>query len=315
MKPSNAVYVHSVAYELGELVEDISECADLKEDTVALESFLALGLSKYRRTERVPAELARSCAERTLEQAKLSGGDVDTLIYASETLLEKRYYAFDTKQFCCDLELARAYPVGIFGSECANAQTGMQIAADMIRAGRANNVLLVTTDLIPEHRGFSRVWPSVTVLSDAACSCVVSGTRPREGFELLSTAFHANPSVWNIDLSTQLLEYFKSIVQGVKRVSAEALTRADLRADDVQHAVVNNYNLSVVRTFASQMGFTLSQVYLKNLARFAHSFASDGLINLTDLTEAGKMGPDQLCLMLGSGTTAWAASVVRRIGG
>ncbi|MEZ4364233.1 MAG: 3-oxoacyl-[acyl-carrier-protein] synthase III C-terminal domain-containing protein [Kofleriaceae bacterium] len=312
------IYVHSVSYELGEIVEPISEIPDLKEDTVSLESFLALGLSELRRTDRVPAELARACCERSLQAARLRGADIDTIIYASETLLEKRYYAFDTKQFCCDMELSRAFPMGLFGSECANAQTGMQLAADMIRAGRAHNILLVTTDLIPEHKGFSRVWPNVTVLSDAACSCIISDTAPAQGYELLSTAFWTNPALWNIDLSVKLLEYFKGIAQGVKRVGADVLKLAkggEVSREQVQHVLVNNYNLSVVRTFVSQMGFELSQAYLKNLPRFAHSFAADGLINLTDLVSTGKVAPGHHCILLGSGTTAWAASLVKRIDG
>lgn len=306
------VYVHSVAYELGEIVEPISEISDLQQDSVSLESFLALGLANFCRTERAPAELARACSVRTLTEAQLAGGDIDILLYASETLLEKRYYAFDTKQFCCDMELSRAYPMGLFGSECANAQNGIQLAADIIRAGRARNVLLVTTDLIPEHKGFSRVWPSVTVLSDAACSCIISSTPPVRGYELLSTALWTNPSLWNIDLSVKLLEYFKGIVQGVKRVGTEVLRLAELQREHVQHVLVNNYNLSVVRTFVSQMGFELSQAYLDNLPRFAHSFAADGLINLTDLVATGKVAPGHHCVLLGSGTTAWAASLLRR---
>lgn len=42
---------------------------------------------------------------RTLTEAQLAGGEIDILLYASETLLEKRYYAFDTKQFCCDAQM------------------------------------------------------------------------------------------------------------------------------------------------------------------------------------------------------------------
>jgi 3-oxoacyl-[acyl-carrier-protein] synthase III len=304
------VYLRSIGYALGEL-RPLAEVPELAKDESALETFLALGLEKFSRSDRTPPEMAHEAMQKTLAAANVSPDSIDVLIYASDTPPMRTYYGEDIRELSCSLGLSNAYPIGLFLSECGNCHLALRQAADLIRLGRADRVLVVTSDRCVEN--YPRVWTSVTVLSDGACSFLVERERPAEGFELCSTAHRTNPGLWKLDLSTQLLEYFKGVVENVGLVSRDALTAEKLAPGDVKRVIVNNYSYSVIRTFVRQAGFKMSQAYVRNLARFAHTFASDAFINLSDMTSECEVTSGDYVLMVGSATTTWGASLVRKI--
>jgi 3-oxoacyl-[acyl-carrier-protein] synthase III len=303
-------YISAISYVLGELLP-ISELPELAQDPVMLQSFRALGLERYSRERRAAYELAEVAARGTLRKSGLAPSEVDLLVYASDTPPMKRYYGADIRRLCAELGIVKAYPVGLFLSECANAQVALRIASDWIAGGRASAALVVSADTGVD--GYSRVWPHVTVLSDGGSAFLLTRDKPAEGFELIDTAHFTNPDVATLDTSTQMLEYFRGIVAGVRAVTKDVLARSRLSQTDVRKVIVNNYNLSVIRTYVSQMGFDLSQVYTKNLPRFAHTYASDAFINLHDAAAEQWFAPNDMVIALGTATVTWGASVLRRL--
>jgi 3-oxoacyl-[acyl-carrier-protein] synthase III len=304
------VYVRAPGYTLGEL-RPLAEVPELGRDKGALKSFLDVGLVHFSHSDLSPPAMAAKAIAATFRASGVAPESVDAFIYASDTPPLGRYYGEELRTLCCEAGLARAYPIGLFLSECANQQLSLRMAADLINADRADRVLVVTADRVVEN--YPRAWTGVTVLGDGACSFLVERARPDEGYELCATAHSTNPELWRLDLNTQLLDFFKGVIEQLRAVASDALRCGGITQGDVDHLIVSNYNLSVIRTFAQTTGFTMERVYTKNLPRFAHTFASDSFINLADLTAEGGMRPGQHVLMLSSGTTTWGGSLLRRL--
>jgi len=86
-----------------------------------------------------------------------------------------------------------------------------------------------------------------------------------------------------------------------------------LHPSDITGVIVNNYNMSIMHTLVTQIGFTLQKTCLNNLSLFAHAFASDNLINLKTLCADTQSREDDLFLLTALGPTTWGSSLVKQL--
>src|SRR5262249_8402338 len=119
----------------------------------------------------------------------------------------------------------------------------------------------------------------------------------------------------NVDPATDLEPYVSRTMRGVKEAASTALTRGETRPDALRALVTNNYTRPIMRGYAEQTGVDAQRVYLGNLARFGHAFSADTLINLVDADRAFGLARGDKVLVLGSGPTAWGATLLTKVSG
>jgi 3-oxoacyl-[acyl-carrier-protein] synthase III len=300
-----ALYVSSIAYELGDPAS-VEEIAELGTDSL-LEMFQALGLAEYARSSRTPVSFALDAARRTIAASGVSPAEIGLVVYATNTLCAQEHSRNDLRRFCDELQLQHALVVGTFAWECSNLYPAIAVAADAISAGRVHHALVVSTDTcLP---GESRILPpNLTVLSDGACSFILSSV-PVGGssFEISGMGMTADPSLALVDPSGDMQEFFNRTVRGVAGAARSAMDAGGFAFGDLAFVLTNNYNISIMRTFAIQVGYEAAKAYTKNLPRFAHAYAADCAINLADLDASGALSAGDQGLMILSGPTAWGA--------
>jgi 3-oxoacyl-[acyl-carrier-protein] synthase III len=300
------VFLSGISYHLGESFP-IDSIPELQEKSDILENFLALGLKNYCVSSCSPGVLAKQCISQTLEKAKLNPADIDCFIYATNSFWDNNFYSNDIRQLLCDLKLTKAYPIGVFLSYCGNFHSAISIAHERIVAGRAKNVLLVTADKLSPHE--SRIYPpNITILSDAVASCIV--TAHKGDFKIKNTYQHTNPYLWLSKPSDDLLAYMKATLDGIKAAYDGVMKAEGVTSESISKVITNNYNLSIVRTFTMPARFKTSQIYTANLARFAHAFASDNLINLDTCVKEESIKAGELLLLLGTSPTTWSTTLL-----
>lgn len=309
--------IRSIRYALGES-RPLAGLGLAPTHAAALDALHEKGVLQYAESTLSPVELAYEAARRTLDDARLPAAEVDAVIYATTSFWNERFRKeSDIAWLQHKLGLADAFPVGVFMPGCANAVVAVRMAINLVRAEGCRHVLVVTTDKVMPGDAARRVmWPDVSVLSDGAAAALVSCAGGGE-WDVLGIAQRSAPQMWDLDGTSNLAAFLVGTVRGASRTVAGLLATTGLQAAQFRHLITNNYNVPVMRMIASRCGFAPEQAYLGNVARFAHAYAADVLVNLQDATgaDAGGRAPGALHFLLATGHKNWAAMVLRAASG
>ena len=312
--------ITAIAYELGEM-ESVADLAASEEED-AIEILLATGMKEYSRSKRRISELVVDCIRRTLSQAEVDPKDVDVVVYATETFWDasevsthretNRQYRQDIFRAIWETGLHDAFPYGVTFSGCGNFVSGVKLAACMLMAKQAKNVLVVTGDRHPPKR--TRILPpAVTVISDGAASCLVTCERAA-GFAVHEVCQRAYLDVFDVDLEDDFGRFLVEMARTLRTLGGHMHERTCRTPKDYRRLLVNNYSLSTARVFSHLLGYETSQLYLDNIARVGHVSAADALINLFDLDQAGALNHGDHLMILGTGPVTTGLMAVEKIG-
>ncbi|TKJ18875.1 3-oxoacyl-[acyl-carrier-protein] synthase III C-terminal domain-containing protein, partial [Blastococcus sp. CCUG 61487] len=312
------VFVRGIASVVGEATP-IDSIGVLSERPESLAGLKAKGLSHYAHSHRSPAELALDACRQTMAWASVAPAEVDAVIYASMSFWDKRLYTETDIGWLMDSAgLTNAFPVGVFLPGCANLISSLRMAANLVRAEGLRNVLVVTTDQASPHDENLRVmWPDVSVLSDAAASCLVSfSSGVSDGgigaFEVCTLLQHSAPAMWDLSADSNLAAFLMGTVKGARHTAATALERAQVPVSDVRKLLTSTYNRAVNEMMARQCGFSPDQLWLDNIPRLGHAFSADTLINLFDSASSDDPAEGEQFLLLATGHKNWGAAVLRK---
>ena len=247
---------------------------------------------------------------QTLAAAACDPASVDHVIYATTTFWQESFYRRqEISRLLWELELTRAYPIGVTLSECANVQAALAVGAALIGAGQARTVMVVSTDCTGE-RASRLVPPKIGIKSDGAASVLLS-REPVGPFVYLGTRQVINAALWNLDPEASPGQYLREIGNGIKATIDGLLAAQGLSLAEIDLVIPNNYNQSVVRTVGAMIGVPAARVYGRNIARMAHAIACDNLVNLRDARDETAIAPGAKLLLIGTGPNVWGASLVR----
>jgi 3-oxoacyl-[acyl-carrier-protein] synthase-3 len=300
-----ALVLHAVASALGEL-KDIGELAEVRENPDAAVTLRHLGLARYARSEDALVDLARRSCEATLARAGINGADVDALVFA--TLGDEGQTRTGVRQLHAELGLTTTPPVGLFGSECSNLATALRLAADMLVARELEHVLVVTVDRARE--GARLMEGMASVFSDGAASCLLS-TEGDWGFALEGIALHCDPAMWDVDIGSDTVGYMKGSMAGAARALNDCLEQVGVERTSLKRVLTNNYNRSVLSTYAAHLGCSRDHMFADNAALVGHCHSADTLINLQTLSDSGGLSEGDHCVLLVSGFNTWGAVALR----
>ena len=213
-----------------------------------------------------------------------------------------------------DLGLDRASVLGISHQNCVIGLHALQVARFLL-AGSADEddkALIVTGDKILSRS--IHLIPDTTIMGEAAAAAVI-GRDPR-GDRILGRAIRVLGRFYQSMACPEKLtaEYKQIYADTFGEVLAAALENAHCDPAEVAAIIPHNVNRLSWKKVAAALGIPFDRVYLDNIPRTGHCFASDPLINLDCARTAGRVRPGDVVLMASAGLGATFGAAVVRIG-
>jgi 3-oxoacyl-[acyl-carrier-protein] synthase-3 len=300
-----AVHVSAFAHALGEP----HEVARLEEVLAegAAEDLAREGLVHYRAASGPAWELAAASAVATLAAAGRGPGDVDLVVYATNTFWDSASGDGSPARCLDHAGLTHTPLCGVALNGCGNGGLALRTARAWVGAGQARCVLVVTTDRCRPGR---RLMPGrFSVLSDGAASCLVTAAPAGPGFRLLAAEAAVDATMHAIDPDADVLDMLKATAGGV-RAAVERLRGHVADGTEFAHLVTNNYTTTASQIFCHCAGVPFERAFLDNLAAMGHCFGADVLIGLARLLESGRAGRGDRVLAIDSGHGFWGAAAL-----
>ncbi len=277
-----SVYLSSINYELGELAQNYVEAEGYKAviDSAKMPEIPTLwGWGEFYSTENI-FSLATASIKKTLSSAEVSPDTVEAVILCSSNF--EGSFPEQNKQLgelLNSLELHQAQVLGTSLTGCVCALTGMNLAFQLVKSKAYTNVLLVVLENV--HSGMPR-FSDYGVFSDAAASCLISADT-QSGFHILDYTQRHNPLEM---INRSKLDYQSDSQQSLFKALFSA---QQLAVTDIDKLIANNTFIPLKTTKEKAYGFKQKQLFLDNISRTGHCFASDTLIGLADLQAQGNI--------------------------
>ena len=279
-----------------------------------------LGLKRLRVCdEKQPYDLAREAATEALADAGLQASDVDLIVDFSTLPGSNGRWSSFSQKLSADIGAETSLNLSFRVGGCGGLHLAFKNAMALMAADESlRTALLITGDSPPAG---SRSLLPVTVQGDAG-SAVVLRRDGADGPILLGTELmtlgHLHDAITvgrdEIQVNSARIEnevmpvYYLNFYRLVDKL----LTRLGLRAQDIEHVVYSNISRLDQEGFARMLDVPATAVYTPQLAEYGHTFASDLVINYTDLRHEGRICPGQLMLWASAGIGfTWGVSIVR----
>ncbi|MEU8672248.1 3-oxoacyl-[acyl-carrier-protein] synthase III C-terminal domain-containing protein [Streptomyces anulatus] len=233
------------------------------------------------------------------------------VVYAHTTQAVAPAHISPAQEIKDRLGLAGVEAFALSQQNCASGIAAVDTAAELLRAeGGPGDCALVITG----EQAFSphiQLIPDVAIMGDAGAACLV--TLDGGGDRVLS---YATRTLGEFSAAMLLdeersLEVSKFYAPVLAEVVQEAVTQAGMTLPDIDLIIPHNVNLQSWRQTIGELGIDRSQVFLDNVERYSHCFASDVFLNYTTLRDAGRLtaGRNYLFATVGLGAT-FAAMVI-----
>ena len=280
------------------------------------------------RERRIAAEgettftLGLTAAERALEVAGLSGGDVDLVVFAT---LTPDFSVPATASLVQEAIGARKAAAFDLNAACAGFVYGMVVARTMLETATYRTVLVIGCDTM------SRIidWTdrSTCVLFGDGAGAVVMQATDQPGGLLSATlgsdgrgaewlyvpaggsrtpASHASVRDGLHHLIMNGREVYKFAVTMTARAAAEAVRLAGLEPADIDLFIPHQANLRIIESAASLLGVPVDRMFV-NVQRYGNTSGGSVPIALCEAIEAGRVAPGDRIVLVGFGAgLSWA---------
>ena len=269
------------------------------------------------------SDLAVRAAERALNAAEVSGGDLDMLVLATATP-DNTFPATATK-IQAQLGMRRG-PAFDVQAVCAGFIFALSVADNALRLGQARTALVIGAET------FSRIldWEdrgTCVLFGDGAGALVLRAVpaETADGRFILSNHLHSDGRQYEIlyvdggpsstrrtgFLRMEGREVFRLAVQHLSSVVDEALVANGLTAADIDWLVPHQANSRIIDGMGRKLGLSQEKVVV-TIERHANTSAASIPLALEAAVADGRIKPGHLVLMeaLGGGLS-WGASLVR----
>ena len=277
--------------------------------------------------DELTSTLATDAARRALESAQMAADDIDLIIVATATP-DNTFPATATKvQAALGCNGCTAFDVA---AVCSGFLYALQVADSMIRAGSADNALVIGAET------FSRIldWEDRTtcvLFGDGAGAVVLAGKDDAaqedsaQSSGLIACRLHADgqhhdllyvdggPSTTGTvgKLRMQGREVFRHAVVNLAAVMRETLADAGLEVADIDWVVPHQANARILDATARKLGLDPAKVVV-TVDIHANTSAASVPLALDTAVRDGRIQPGQLVVLeaMGGGFT-WGACVLR----
>jgi 3-oxoacyl-[acyl-carrier-protein] synthase-3 len=279
-----------------------------------------LGLKRLRVCgEMQPYDLAREAAVTALADAGLRPAETDLIIDFSTLPGSNGRWSSLAQKLSADLGAETSLNLSFRVGGCGGLHLAFKNAMALMASDEnLRTALLITGDSPPAG---SRSLMPITVQGDAGSAVVLrrdAGDGPMLLGTELMTLGHLHDAITvsrdEIQVNSARIEnevmpvYYLNFYRLVDKL----LGRLGLRAQDIGHVIYSNISRMDQEGFARMLQVPPAAVYTPQLAEYGHTFASDLVINYTDLRRADRIAPGQLMLWASAGIGfTWGISVVR----
>jgi 3-oxoacyl-[acyl-carrier-protein] synthase-3 len=269
--------------------------------------------------------IAATAAQKAIAMAGIAATDLDLIILATST-------SDDLFGTACQIQtlLGASQAVAFdMTAACSGFVFGMVTAAQFIRTGAYNNVLLIGADVLSRWVDWSDRGTCI-LFGDGAGAVVMQACESDRflGFELrsdgtlkksLQLAYTAQNKeiVKGVNVSQGTYqpitmngkEIYRFAVQKVPEVIEKALFRANLSADDVDWLLLHQANQRILDAVAERLNIPAEKV-LSNLAHYGNTSAASIPLALDEAVRQGKVKPGDIIASAGFGAgLTWGAAI------
>jgi len=281
--------------------------------------------------QKQPYDLAREAASACLAEAAMRPRDVDLIIEFSTIPGYKDEYSSLAQKLSADLGADSSLNLSFKIGGCGGLHLALKNATALMAADTSlRTALLISADSPPPG---SRSLLPVTVQGDAG-SAVLLRRDAGEGPLLLDTevltlgflhdviAFRRSANgtdsvrtdnlVIQVDSARIENELMPIYHLNFHRLVHKVLDKASLKVEEIDHFIYSNLSRTDQEGFAKMLGMPASVVSTPQLAEYGHTFASDLVINYTDLRREGRIKPGDLLLFASAGIGfTWGVTLAR----
>jgi len=303
----------------------IAEALDVLTPPLRQRLLAGLGLERVRvcRSDEEPYGLVLAAARDVLGQAGIRGEDVDLVIDYSTVSGGAGVNTPLAHRLSADLGAA-ALALNFAFAGCAGFHVAVKQALALMRTdGRLRAALLVAGDSPPPG---SRSLLPITIQGDAGSAALLvrdATAGPALVDVEVLTLGHLHDvialdrgangqAVIRVD-AARLEQYLMPVYYlYFHRLATEVLRRAGLGMDAMSHVIHANLSHSDRDGLARALGVPSSRVCTHGLREYGHTFASDLVLNYTELQQTGAIGPGQWLLFTSAGAGfTWGVTLAR----
>jgi 3-oxoacyl-[acyl-carrier-protein] synthase-3 len=273
------------------------------------------------------ASMATAAAQRALEAAGLEAKDLDLIVVATITP-EVQFPA--TACFVAAALGLKDTPAFDISAACSGFIYALETAANYIRSGRYNNVLVIGAETLSRVTDYTD-RSSCILFGDGAGAVVLKKTNDaRQG--LIYSSLHADGSQWDMlycppgsrnPISPELIaqrkqymqirgrEVYKFAVLRFNDLIDDALRKCELKPEDVKLIVPHQVNQRIIDSAMERLEMPPEQAFV-NINKYGNTSAASIPIALDEVWRAGRLSPGDLIILVafGAGLT-WANAVIR----
>ena len=267
------------------------------------------------------SDLAVAAATEALLSAGLTPEDIDGIIVATTTPDDTFPSTASTVQYKLGASKAFAFDIQ---SVCAGFVYGLDVGESMIKAGKANRMLIIGAET------FSRIldWTdrsTAVLFGDGAGAVILEGTPYQEGWGILSSVLFTDgryrdilyvdggPSrgahVGTVKMKGQ--DLFKHAVEKLSSSLNKAIDASGLSIDQIDWLVPHQANMRIINQLHKRLNISDEKVIL-TVSSHANTSAASIPLALNDAVSRGviKSGHVVAFEAIGGGLS-WGASVAR----
>ncbi len=269
--------------------------------------------------------LSRDALARAIEAAKIKPTDLDLVIVATCTM------EMTCPSVACRIAGALgATPAAAFDlvAACSGFVYALNIAEALIRAGNHQTIGIVGCDAMSTAIDYCERSVSILFGDAAGAAIVTRDPDPSKGclyqsmggdgrgWKSLHIPKRPQEIIGDEDNPVRLgylrmdgREVFKFAVTKFREVIEEAMTKTNLKVEDVGQVICHQSNLRIIESAREKIGFTHEQVYV-NIDRYGNSSAGSVGLCLDELWKAGVVpNPKPVIIVAFGGGLTWASSV------
>ncbi|MGH7888262.1 MAG: beta-ketoacyl-ACP synthase III [Candidatus Binatia bacterium] len=273
------------------------------------------------------ADMAFHAAKRALDDAGMEAKDLDAIIMGTVS----PDYPFPSS--ACVLEdllgARNAFSFDV-GAACSGFLNALSVADLYIRAGKANNALVVGSDTLSRLLNWQD--RATCILFGDGAGAVVLGAS-ENGSGILSTKLRTDGSyvktlyvpaggslkpaslntVHNNEHTITMngKEVFKIAVRSMEEISRQALAEAGVSIEQVALVVPHQANRRIIVALAERLGVPMEKVMV-NLEKYGNTSAASIPVALDEARRQGRIKPGDIVLLNAFGAGfAWGAAVVK----
>ncbi|MFD8971507.1 3-oxoacyl-[acyl-carrier-protein] synthase III C-terminal domain-containing protein [Streptomyces sp. NPDC059593] len=275
------------------------------------------GLDTLRFDPELPLlDLLRPAARGALA-ALPEGGRVDYLAYAHVTQAVAPADVDIAQVVSDDLGLAGTEAFGLSHQACVSSLGAIEVLGELLRAEGAEGAYALMVTGEQAYSPMVQLVPNTSIMADAAASCLITLDGDGDVVRAFATRTLGEYAQWLELTAEQNTEFGEQYGKRISEVIHQALTEAGLTLDDVDLVIPHNVNKLAWRQTIKELEVAPEKVFLENVPRYSHTFASDVFVNYTTLRDAGRLvdGAHYLLVSVGLGATFGAMVITHRAGG